>query len=39
MITNDDDSQAITKQISCDFKCKVNSTRCNSNQKWDNETC
>ena len=23
----------------CDYKCKVNSTVCNSNQKWNNKTC
>ena len=23
----------------CDCKCKFNSTACNSNQKWNNETC
>ena len=27
------------KHISCDFKCKLNSTTCNSNKKWNNETC
>ena len=39
MITNNDEGKAMTEQISCDFKCKVNSTTCNSNQKWDNKTC
>ena len=38
-ITNNDEGKAMTEQISCDFKCKVNSTTCNSNQKWDNKTC
>ena len=27
------------KHISCDCKCKFNCTTCNSNQKWNNETC
>ena len=27
------------KNISCDFKCKFNSTTCNSNQKWNNKIC
>ena len=27
------------KYISCDCKCKFNSTACKSNQKWNNETC
>ena len=25
--------------ISCDFKCKFNSTTCNLNQRWNNEIC
>ena len=25
--------------ISCDYKCKFNSTTCNSNQKWNNKIC
>ena len=28
----------MTKQVSCDRKFKSNSTTCNSNQKWNNET-
>ena len=36
MITNKNEAK---KHISCDCKCKCNSTRCNSNQKWNNETC
>ena len=27
-----------TKYISCGFKCKFNSTTCNSNQKWNKKT-
>ena len=29
----------MTKHISCDYKWKFNSTICNTNQKWNNETC
>ena len=29
----------ITKNISCNCKCKFNSTLSNSNQKWNNKTC
>ena len=29
----------MAEHISCDFKCKFNSTICNSNQKWNNKTC
>ena len=36
MITKKDEAKAVTKYISCDCKCKFNSTTCNSNQKWNN---
>ena len=39
LITNKTDAKTVTKHISCDFKCKFNSKKCNSNQKWNNETC
>ena len=39
MITNKNGAEAITEHISCDCKCKFNSTTCNSKQKWNNETC
>ena len=29
----------MAKHISYDYKCKFNSTTCNSNQKWNNKTC
>ena len=29
----------MTEHISCDYKCKFDSTKCNSNQKWNNKTC
>ena len=30
----------MTEHISCDFKCKFNSSACNSKQKWNNnKTC
>ena len=32
MITNKNESKATTEDISCDCKCKFNSTTCNSNQ-------
>ena len=38
MITNKDEIKAMTEHISCDCKCKFNSTTCNSNQKWNNKT-
>ena len=33
------EAKAITKDISCDCKCKFNSIICNSNQKQNNKTC
>ena len=39
MITNKNEAKAMIEHISCDCKCKFNSTRCNSKQKWNNETC
>ena len=38
-ITNKDEAKAMTEDISCDCKCKFNSTTCNSKQKWNNKTC
>ena len=29
----------MTEHISCDCKCELNSTTCNSNQEWNNKTC
>ena len=37
MITNKSDAKTMTKHISCDCKCKFNSTACNLNQKWNNK--
>ena len=34
MITNNDEAKAIKEHISCDCKCKFNSTT-----KWSNKTC
>ena len=39
MITNKNEVKAIEEHISCDCKCKFNSTICNSNQKLNNKTC
>ena len=39
MITNKDGAKAMTEHISCNCKCKFNSTTCNSKQKWNNNTC
>ena len=39
MITNKDEAEAMGEHISCDCKCKFNSTACNSKQKWNNKRC
>ena len=39
MLTNKNEAKTMTKHISCDCKCKFNSSICNSNQKWNNKTC
>ena len=39
IITNKNEAKAVTEHISCDCKCKFNSTPCSSNQKWNNKTC
>ena len=37
MITRIKEANTLIRHISCDCKCKVDSTRCNLNQKWNNE--
>ena len=39
MITNRNEAKTLVKLISCNCKCEFNSTTCNSDQKWNNETC
>ena len=39
MITNKDETKAVTEHISCNCKYKFNSATCNSNQRWNNEKC
>ena len=39
MITNKNEAKAMAKQIFYYCKCKLNSTTCNSNLKWNNKTC
>ena len=34
MVTNKNKAKTMTRHSSCDFKCKLNSTSCSSNQKW-----
>ena len=39
MISNRNEVKTMIKHISCDCKCKLDSSTCNSNQKWNNRTC
>ena len=39
MITKKNEAKTMAKHISCDCKCKFNSTACNSNQERNNKTC
>ena len=39
MIIKMNEAKFFMKHISCYCKCTFNSTTCNSNQKWNNETC
>ena len=36
-ITNKNEAKTRTEHISCECKCKFNSTTCNSNQGWNNK--
>ena len=36
MITGIRESKTLTKHILCDCKCKFGSSKCSSNQKWNN---
>ena len=39
IITGINESKIITMHISCEFKCKFDGRKCNSNQKWNNDKC
>ena len=39
MITGINESETLTKYISCWCKCKFDGTKCNSNQWWNNGKC
>ena len=36
-ITRINESKALTKHISCEYKCKYDGKKCNLNQKWNNK--
>ena len=39
MIAGENQSKILTKEISCECKCKFNGRKCNSNQKWNHDKC
>ena len=39
VIINKNEAKTKKKHISCNFKCKFNSTTCNSKQKWNDKKC
>ena len=39
MITGINESKTLTKHISCECKCKLDETKCNSHQWWNNDKC
>ena len=39
IVTNKNEDKTMVNHILCDRKWKFNSTTCNSNQKWNHETC
>ena len=38
-MANKNETKTMKKHISCDCKCKFNSTSYDLNQKWNNKTC
>ena len=39
MITRINESKTLTKHMSRECKCKLDGTKCNSNQQWNNDIC
>ena len=39
MKTEMKESKKLTKHVSCKCKCKLDSGKCNPNQKWNNDNC
>ena len=39
MIRGINESKTLTKDISCECKCRFDETKCNSNQLWNNNKC
>ena len=39
MITVMNELKTLTKHALCECKCKLDGTKCNSNQRWNNDKC
>ena len=39
MIAGKNESKILTEYIPCKCKCKYDGSKCNSNQKWNNDKC
>ena len=39
IITGINESKILTKDVSCECKCKFDGRKCNLNQKWNNDKC
>ena len=39
MITGTNELKTLIKHLSCKFKCKFDSEKCNSKQKWNSDKC
>ena len=39
MITGINEWKTLTKHISCEFKCRFDGIKCNSDQWWNNDKC
>ena len=39
MVTGINESETLTKHISCQYKCKFDDKKFNSNKKWNNNIC
>ena len=39
MIKGKNESKIFRKDISCEYKCKIDKRKCNSDQKWNNDNC
>ena len=39
VITRINESKSLTKHISCEYKCRFDRRKCNSDQRWNNDKC